>query len=133
MNSVEIVGRLTRDPEIRQAGENNNVAHFTVAVNRRFAKPDAEVKADFPSVVAFGKTADFVQKYFHKGSAIGITGRIQTGRYTNKDGVTVYTTDIVAENVEFVESKKAAESNGSGDDFINVPDSAGDEEALPFS
>jgi len=104
MNKVILVGRLTRDPETRQAGE-TTVTRFSIAVDRRF-KQDGGQAADFPSIVAFGKTAEFISKYFHKGMKIALEGRIQTGSY-EKDGVNHYTTDVIAEAVEFAESKRA--------------------------
>lgn len=107
MNKVILVGRLTKDPEVRQAGE-TSVARFTIAVDRRFKK-EGEQAADFPSIVAFGKTAEFTEKYFKKGMKVAIEGRLQTGSYTNKDGVKIYTTDVIAEAVEFAESKKTSE------------------------
>ena len=105
MNSVVLVGRLTRDPDIRysQGAEPMCIARFTVAVDRRFNREKQE--ADFISCLAFGKTGQFVEKYFHKGNRICLSGRIQTGSYKNKDGNTVYTTDVIAEAVEFVENK----------------------------
>ena len=103
MNAVILIGRLTKDPEKREAGE-TTVTRFTIAVDRRGAK-DGQQTADFPSVVAFGKTADFVAKYFRKGMRIAIEGRLQTGSY-EKDGVKHYTTDVIAEKVEFCENKK---------------------------
>lgn len=135
MNSFNGVGRLTRDPEVRYvAGGNGNtaIARFSIAINRRFRR-EGEPDADFINCVAFGKTGEFLEKYFHKGMAIGVTGRIQTGKFTNKDGQTVYTTDVVCENVEFVEKKgdgSAAPSNANND-FVNVPD--GIPEELPFN
>jgi len=152
MNVVALVGRLTRDPDIRQSqGENPTVvARYTLAVDRRFNRNgNADQTADFISMVSFGKTAEFIEKYIHKGTKICVRGRIQTGSYTNKDGQKVYTTDVVGEDVEFAESKKASdsydggssygsaalESSGSGsavdDGFINVPD--GINEELPFA
>jgi len=134
MNNVCLVGRLTRDPETRITPNGLVVTRFSVAVDRRF-KRDGEQTADFINCVSFGKTAEFVEKYFGKGQRIGLTGRIQTGSYTNKEGKKVYTTDIVAEDVEFVESKrqdsdsKPTESD-IGDGFMNVPD--GIDEELPF-
>lgn len=104
MNKVILLGRLTRDPDIRNAGE-TLVARFTVAIDRRYKKEDGQA-ADFPSCVAFGKTAEFISKYFTQGMKIAIDGRLQTGSYTDKDGVKHYTTDVVAEAVEFGESKK---------------------------
>ena len=109
-NVVVLVGRIVRDPEVRYTPSQTAVARFTVAVDRPFAR-DNEQTADFISCVAFGKSAEFIEKYFTKGKPIGLTGRIQTGSYTNKDGVKVYTTDVVAERVEFVGSK--GESGGS--------------------
>lgn len=138
MNKVLIVGRLTADPEVRYTqGENATaVARFTVAVDRRF-KRDGEATADFPSCVAFGKTAEFIEKYFKKGSKIGLAGRIQTGSYTNKDGARVYTTDIVVEEVEFVESKGSSDASAAPapatdpNGFMNIPDDI--DEDLPFN
>lgn len=144
MNKVQLVGRLTRDPEIRYSqGENATAtARFSVAVNRRFKNAEGNYDADFINCVAFGKSAEFVEKYFKKGMAIGLTGRIQTGSYTNKDGQKVYTTDVVVEETEFVESKGASSTGNSNvsrptpnatsnDGFMDIPDD-GDEE-LPFA
>ena len=109
------MGRLTRDPDIRySAGENSTaVARYTLAVDRRFRR-DGEQTADFISCVAFGRTAEFAEKYFHQGIRIVISGRIQTGSYTNRDGVKVYTTDVVVEEQEFAESKSASAENSGG-------------------
>lgn len=104
MNSVQLVGRLTRDPEVRYTEGGSSIARFALAVDRRF-KGENGPTADFPNCVAFGKTAEFIEKYFHKGMRMGCQGRIQTGSYTNNDGQKVYTTDVVVENCEFVESK----------------------------
>ena len=144
MNKVQLVGRLTRDPEIRYSqGENATAtARFSVAVNRRFKNSEGNYDADFINCVAFGKSAEFVEKYFKKGMAIGLTGRIQTGSYTNKDGQKVYTTDVVVEETEFVESKGASSSDNSNtsrpapnvtnnNDFMSIPD--GVDEELPFA
>lgn len=144
MNKVQLVGRLTRDPEIRYSqGENATAtARFSVAVNRRFKNSEGNYDADFINCVAFGKSAEFVEKYFKKGMAIGLTGRIQTGSYTNKDGQRVYTTDVVVEETEFVESKGASNTDNSNSsrstpsvsnnsDFVNIPD--GVDEELPFA
>jgi len=143
MNKVSIVGRLTRDPEIRYSqGENASaIARFSVAVNRKFKNSEGNYEADFINCVAFGKSGEFIEKYFQKGMAIGLTGRIQTGSYTNKDGVKVYTTDIVAEEIEFVESKSNGEGSStprrpapdasSNNGFMNIPD--GIDEELPFN
>ena len=113
MNKVILMGRLTRDPEVRYSqGENATaVARFTLAVDRRFRRDDAST--DFIGCVAFGRQAEFAEKYFRKGMRIAITGRIQTGSYTNKDGQTVYTTDVVADRVEFLEWGDRAQG-GSG-------------------
>ena len=104
MNKVVLVGRLTRDPEIRYANNEKNTctARFSLAINRKF-KTNGQYEADFPNCVAMGKTAEFVEKYFHKGDMIALDGHIQTGSYTNKDGNKVYTTDVFAENVEFAQ------------------------------
>lgn len=129
MNKVILMGRLTKNPETRQASE-TTVTRFTIAVDRRH-KQDGGQAADFPSCVAFGKTAEFISKYFHKGMKIALDGRIQTGSYTNKDGVKVYTTEVVVENAEFAESKKAedkAEDNNDG--WLEIPDNVVD---LPFN
>ena len=144
MNKVILVGRLTRDPEVRYTDGGLSIARFGIAVDRRFKK-EGQPAADFPGIVAFGKTAEFIEKYFNKGKKIGIVGRLQTGSYTNNDGVKIYTTDVVAEEVEFVESQNASESHSSGggsgqdgwsapdsDGFINIPDGLDDEE-LPFN
>ena len=145
MNKVQLVGRLTRDPEIRYSqGENATAtARFSVAVNRRFKNAEGNYDADFINCVAFGKSAEFVEKYFKKGMAIGLTGRIQTGSYTNKDGQKVYTTDVVVEETEFVESKGASSTDNSStsrptpnvannNDFMSIPDNVEDE-GLPFA
>lgn len=121
MNSVTLMGRLTRDPDIKQ-GQNTKVARYTLAVDRRKAK-NGEQAADFISIVSFDKSADFVEKYLHKGSKIALHGRIQTGSYTNKQGVRVYTTDVVTDDIEFAESKKAAGDNqdgNQGDGFVDA-------------
>ena len=135
MNSVQLIGRLTRDPEIRYTDGGASIARFGLAVDRRF-KQENGADADFINIVAFGKTAEFIEKYFHKGMKIALNGRIQTGSYTDKDGKKVYTTDIVAENVEFCESKGTYANNyatapASDGDFMNVPDGIDDE--LPFA
>ena len=153
MNKVILMGRLTRDPDIRySAGENSTaVARYTLAVDRRFRR-DGEQTADFISCVAFGRSAEFAEKYFHQGIRIVVSGRIQTGSYTNRDGVKVYTTDVVVEEQEFAESKSASAENSAGfntsyrqpvasapadpapasaDGFMNIPD--GIDEELPFN
>lgn len=147
MNKVILIGRLTRDPDVRysQGERSTAVARYTLAVDRRF-KRDGDQTADFIGCVAFGRQAEFAEKYLRQGTKIAITGRIQTGSYTNRDGQKVYTTDVVVEEQEFAESKKAAEENesraqgvgqGSGysepgsDGFMNIPD--GIDEELPFN
>lgn len=102
MNSVNIIGRLTKDPEIRYTRDQTAVATFTVAIDRPVSSGQ-EKKTDFPRVTAFGRTAENCEKFLAKGRLVGIQGRIQTGSYTNKDGATVYTTDVVADRVEFLE------------------------------
>ena len=132
MNSVQLVGRFTKDPDVKYTNGGATVARFSIAVDRRFAK-EGEQTSDFINVVAFGKTAEFIEKYFHKGNRIGIVGRIQTGSYKKQDGTTVYTTDVIVENVEFVESKGGNNQQQPQPpaDFVNVPDIPDDE--LPFN
>lgn len=130
MNKVILLGRITRNPETRQAGE-TTVTRFIIAVDRRFrAKDETSPTADFPSVVAFGKTAEFISKYFEQGMKIALEGRIQTGNYTDKDGVKHYTTDIIAETVDFCESKKKEDTPPTADEYIQVPE--GIENDLPW-
>ena len=139
MNSVQMVGRFTRDPDVRYTDGGSTVARFTLAVDRRYRKDGGE-DADFISCVAFGKTAEFLEKYFRKGQRVGLNGRIQTGSYTNQEGIKVYTTDVIAENVEFVESRgtstgeqqRPAPVSAIGDGFMNIPDGVEDE-GLPFN
>ena len=134
MNKVAIVGRITRDVESRNNDGGNMIARFTVAVNRRFKNSEGNYDADFINCVAFSKTAEFISKYFKKGSAIGIIGRIQTGKYTNNEGSTVYTTDIVVDEAEFVEGKSNNEQNidnkNSNEEFDALNDSEPD---FPFA
>lgn len=135
MNSVQLLGRLTRDPDVRYSDGGSTIARFTIAVDRRFKQEGGET-ADFINCIAFGKTAEFIEKYFAKGVKIALNGRIQTGSYTNKDGVKVYTTDVVVENVEFAESKNSNVGNNvsatsNNEDFVSVPDGIDDGE-LPF-
>ena len=148
MNKVILMGRLTRDPEVRYSqGENATaVARYSLAVDRRFRR-EGEPTADFINCVAFGRAAEFAERYLRQGTKIAITGRIQTGSYTNRDGVKVYTTDIVVEEQEFAESKAAggastpsnnyqaspapSPSSDIGDGFMNIPD--GIDEELPFN
>lgn len=136
MNKAILMGRLTRDPEVRYNNNNNEaicIARFTLAVDRRFKRGD-EQSTDFISCVAFGKTGEFVEKYLHQGTKIVVSGRIQTGSYTNKDGVKIYTTDVVVEEAEFAESKKdnsrSDENDSSNDGFMDIPEDAKD--TLPF-
>ena len=150
MNKVVLVGRLTRDPEVRYSQGNNAtaVARYTVAVDRRF-KRDGEPTADFIPCVIFGRSAEFAEKYFRQGLKIIVSGRIQTGSYTNRDGQKVYTTEVVVEEQEFAESKAASDNYAashpqtsapapsmpapgaaSADGFMNIPD--GIDEELPF-
>lgn len=136
MNSVQLLGRLTRDPDVRYADSGSTIARFSLAVDRRFKQEGGET-ADFINCIAFGKTAEFIEKYFTKGLKIALNGRIQTGSYTNKDNVKVFTTDVVVENVEFAESKNnnsnavsnTAASTPNGD-FMSIPDVM--DEELPF-
>lgn len=109
MNKTILMGRVCKDIDVRGDG-NNMVARYSLAVDRRFKNKDGEYETDFINIVAFGKSAEFAEKYFKKGMKVLVTGRIQTGSYTNKDGQKVYTTDIVAEDQEFCESKSSSES-----------------------
>lgn len=139
MNKVILIGRLCADPEVRYSQNQNQtaVARYRLAVDRRF-KMEGEQTADFISCVAFGKVAEFAEKYLRQGTKIAITGRIQTGSYTNKDGQKIYTTDVVVEDHEFAESKGASAGNGGAapqtadpDGFMSLPD--GIDEELPFN
>ena len=155
MNKVILMGRLTRDPEVRySAGDNSMaIARYTLAVDRRFRRDGSDQNADFIGCVAFGRSAEFAEKYLRQGTKVVVTGRIQTGSYTNRDGQKVYTTDVVVEDQEFAESKAASSESGmgmmrqpspmaaapmpspsqasSGDGFMNIPD--GIDEELPFN
>ena len=142
MNKVVLMGRLTRDPEVRYSQSGNNqeqlaIARYTLAVNRRFTKQGEQQQADFINCVAFGKAGEFAEKYFKKGLKIAVVGRIQTGSYTNKDGVKIYTTDVVIEEQDFAESKSSAAANTSDstpeepDGFMSIPE--GIEKDLPFN
>lgn len=153
MNKVILMGRLTRDPEVRySAGDNSTaVARYTLAVDRRFRRDGNDGQsADFIGCVAFGRSAEFAEKYLRQGTKVVVTGRIQTGSYTNRDGQKVYTTDVVVEDQEFAESKAASADSGmmrqpspmaapmpspsqasAGDGFMNIPD--GIDEELPFN
>ena len=139
MNKVILMGRLCADPEVRYSQNENQtaVARYRLAVDRRF-KREGDQTADFIPCVAFGKAAQFAEYYLHRGTKIIITGRIQTGSYTNRDGQKVYTTDIVIEEQEFAESKVAGQTTQQNpapmareDGFMEIPD--GLEEELPFS
>ena len=150
MNKVILMGRLTREPDVRysqNADGSMAVARYTLAVDRRRGRnSDNEQSADFISCVAFGRSGEFAEKYLHQGTKIVVTGRIQTGSYTNKDGQRVYTTDVVVEEQEFAESKSSAAANSgaaytpsrpepsaaAGDGFMNSPDGVVDE-GLPFN
>ena len=145
MNKVWLMGRPTRDPDIRysQSGDNTAIARFTLAVDRRVRRREEgeENTADFIGCVCFGKQAEFVEKYIRQGMKIAVTGRIQTGSYTNKDNQKVYTTDVVLDEIEFAESKgvsNSAEGNSgrpepsaAGDGFMNIPE--GVEAEMPFN
>ena len=149
MNKVVLIGRMARDPEVRYSQNDTSmaIARFSLAVDRRRATNNQDGQsADFISCVAFGRTAEFIEKYFTKGRRIGVYGHIQTGSYTNKDGAKVYTTDVVVDEAEFVDSKGdnpggndtgfSAPSNNqpvapAGDGFMNIPD--GIDEDLPFN
>lgn len=130
MNSANLVGRLTKDPSVTYSTSGSSIAAFTLAVDRKFKSKDDQT-ADFINCKAFGKTAEFVEKYFSKGMRMGLVGRIQTGSYTNKEGQKVYTTEVIADNVEFVESKKADAPAKDNDGFMNIPE--GIDEELPFN
>lgn len=139
MNKVILIGRLTRDPEVRYTQGDNAmaIARYSLAVDRRF-KRDGEPDADFINCVAFGKSGEFAEKYLKKGTKIAVIGRIQTGSYTNKDGQKVYTTDVVVEEQEFAESKNSGSSDNNqsapankNTDFMSIPDSI--DEELPFN
>lgn len=151
MNKVILMGRLTRDPEVRysQGERAMAIARYTLAVDRRgrrSSNDDSGQTADFIPCIAFDKSGEFAEKYFHQGTKLVVTGRIQTGSYTNKEGQKIYTTEVIVEDQEFAESKNASGSgnNGSrqtehpapssaiGDGFMNIPDEVEDE-GLPFN
>ena len=163
MNKVILMGRLTRDLEVRYSNQGDNqlaIARFTLAVDRRMARRDGndQQTADFISCTAFGRQGEFAERYLHQGTKVVLEGRIQTGSYTNREGQKVYTTDVIAESIEFAESKAASAGNAggannqgggyrqnsgysssrpdparaSGDGFVNIPDGVEDEE-LPFN
>lgn len=145
MNKVVLMGRLTRDPEVRYSqGESSlAIARYTLAVNRTFRRNGDAQEADFINCVVFGKSGEFAEKYFKQGTKVLVAGRIQTGSYTNKDGQKVYTTEVVVEEQEFAESKGSGSEGGyqqasrptpsqaAGDGFMNIPD--GIDEELPFN
>jgi single-strand DNA-binding protein len=146
MNNVVLMGRLTRDPEVRYSNSDTPlaIARYTLAVDRRF-KRDGEPSADFIRCISFGKAGEFAEKYFSQGMRVVVSGRIQTGSYKNRNGDTVYTTEVVTETLEFAESKKSSQGNGSqtgstqsnagavpdDDGFMTIPE--GIDEELPFS
>ena len=145
MNKVILMGRLTRDPEVRysQGEQATAIARYTLAVDRRFKRDGDQQTADFIPCVAFGRAGEFAERYFRKGTKVLVTGRIQTGSYTNKDGQKVYTTDVIVEEQEFAESKNSGDNSGftpadrpspssaAGDGFMNIPE--GIDEELPFN
>ena len=144
MNRVILMGRLTRDPNISysQGGDNMAIARFTLAVDRRGRKDGEQQTADFIGCVCFGRQAEFSEKYLRQGTKIAVTGRIQTGSYTDKNGQKVYTTDVVLDDIEFAESKgnggneeytapSRPAPSASGDGFMNIPD--GIDAELPFN
>ena len=139
MNSVQLVGRFTKDPDVRYTDGGMTIARFSLAVDRRF-KSDNGPTADFPNLVAFGKTAEFIEKWFRKGDGLTLQGSIQTGSYTNNDGVKVYTTDVRIDSVEFP-CGKAGNNNPDNagsrqrpdpEGFMSLPEGI-DEEELPFN
>lgn len=142
MNKVILMGRLTRDPDIRysQGEKATAVSRFSIAVDRKF-KQDGQPTADFINCLAFGKRAEFIEKYCRKGTKLVVEGSWQTGSYTNKDGNKVYTNECLIENCEFAESKAAAQnsqpaegpspSSAAGDGFMSIP--SGIDEELPFN
>lgn len=133
MNCVNLVGRLTRDPETYTSQSGMNIVKFSIAVDRTFKdKQTGEYKADFPNCIAFDKSADFIHKYFRKGQRIGITGRLQTGSYDHKDGYKVYTTDVVVDRAEFVESKSQNSEPYSNPRPVSEPKPADAQTQLPF-
>ena len=147
MNKVILMGRLTREPDVRvsQGEKPITIARYTLAVDRRGRSDSGGQTADFISCVSFDRSAEFAEKYLHQGTKIVVSGRIQTGSYTNKDGQKVYTTDVVIEDQEFAESKSAGANNAgaapdgrplpaaaSADGFINLPTGVEDE-GLPFN
>ena len=131
MNTIIIMGRFTRDPEIRYSQDNKPIARVSIAVDRRY-KQEGQPEADFFNLVGFGKTAEFIEKYFHKGMKALVSGELRNNNYTGKDGTKYYTDDIIISSIEFAESKRADNSAPVDDNpFINVPE--GIDEELPFN
>lgn len=135
MNKWIAIGRATKDPDCRVTQDGNGIARYTLAVDRPFKKDGEDNNADFVSCIAFGKNADFVEKYIRKGTKIAVEGRIQTGSYTNKDGIRVYTTDAVIDKHYFCESKTSAgfdaiDAKIDVDSFNTIPDI--DDDEIPF-
>lgn len=138
MNRVDLIGRMTKEPDVRytQGQDTMAIAHFTLAVDRRGKRQDGQQEADFISCAAFGKTAEHIEKYWHKGMKAGISGRIQTGSYTKQDGTKVYTTDVIVDQIEFCEKSgnaqnAAPQQTAQVNDFMSIPD--GFDEELPFN
>ena len=135
MNTIIIMGRFTRDPEIRYSQDNKPIARVSIAVDRRF-KQEGQPEADFFNLVGFGKTAEFIEKYFHKGMKAVVAGELRNNNYTGKDGTKYYTDDIIISSIEFAESKKAdnltpVDDNSDNPFTVNVPE--GIDEELPFN
>ena len=138
MNKVILMGRLTRDPEVRysQGERSMAIAKYTLAIDRRKTQQNSDPGADFINCVAFDRAGEFAEKYFRQGLRVLISGHLQTGSYTNKDGQKVYTTDVIVESQEFADSRRDGSGAGSRgskeDDFMNIPDNVEDE-GLPFN
>ncbi len=129
MNKVILKGRLTSNPEVRYTDGGMAIARFHLAIDRRKTKDNQDPGADFPSCVAFGKTAEVIEKHTAKGAMILVEGRLQTGSYTGQDGVKRYTTEVILDSFEFCEKKEGAPAPADG--FMNIPE--GLEEELPFN
>ena len=138
MNKVILMGRLTRAPEVRysQGERSMAIAKYTLAIDRRKTQQNSDPGADFINCVAFDRAGEFAEKYFRQGLRVLISGHLQTGSYTNKDGQKVYTTDVIVESQEFADSRRDGSGAGSrgskDDDFMNIPDNVEDE-GLPFN
>lgn len=138
MNKVILMGRPTRDPEVRysQGERSMAIAKYTLAIDRRKTQQNSDPGADFINCVAFDRAGEFAEKYFRQGLRVLISGHLQTGSYTNKDGQKVYTTDVIVESQEFADSRRDGSGAGSrgskDDDFMNIPDNVEDE-GLPFN